>query len=575
MPNLKNLSVSLTANTTKFTSGMKGASGSISGFASKVSGFAASIAKVGAVAVGAGLAMTTALVKKGLASVDATAKVSDKLGISTEKLIGLQHAADLSGVSVNTFNTAMQRMVRRVAEAAQGGGPAASALKDLGLNAQALAKLSPDRQMSKIADAMKGVKSQGDKVALAFKLFDSKGVNLINTLSGGSAALQSATKEAESLGLSFTRIDAAKVEMANDSMNKLGKLVKGVAQQLAIQFSPVITAVSEKLVHFFTKSISLSGLLSKGFGFLKSNLLRFAKVIDVVAGVWNFLKGITLSYVAFTIKGWAKIIGFITNTVGKMVDLIVQVPGAFIDGINLLISLIPEAIRPFDEIPTGGLKDFEKEVRTGIAGSVDFVIDKLKSAEGFARGLDRSAGAAFNSTMKSADDFNNNTTGQNLAQTFIDIEQRAKKIAATSSGAGKGGGGLFDLGGGNKAAKVIEGLKAKAKGIFEATRTPFEKFKADFGELKTLFSLELIDPETFKRAVGQLGEKVKAALPAPSDPGKFARKVNTSLVDISFGSSPSGRTITKGEEKLIALQEEMKVLLGRISSKAGATGTFV
>ena len=44
-----------------------------------------------------GIAMTAALVKSGLASADALAKTADKLGITTEKLAGLRHAAELTG----------------------------------------------------------------------------------------------------------------------------------------------------------------------------------------------------------------------------------------------------------------------------------------------------------------------------------------------------------------------------------------------------------------------------------------------------------------------------------------------
>jgi len=95
--------------------------------------------------------------RSSMADIDALAKTSDKLGVATEKLAGLRHGAELSGVGADKMEMALQRMTRRIAEAAKGSGEAQDALKQLGVDAQALAKLPADQQLSKIADAMAGV----------------------------------------------------------------------------------------------------------------------------------------------------------------------------------------------------------------------------------------------------------------------------------------------------------------------------------------------------------------------------------------------------------------------------------
>ena len=94
----------------------------------------------------AGVAGLGALVQTSRTAVDELGKVSDKLGISTERLAGLQHAAELTGNSTRNLNLGLQRMVRRVAEAAEGTGEAQNALAELGLDAKELAQLSPDHQ---------------------------------------------------------------------------------------------------------------------------------------------------------------------------------------------------------------------------------------------------------------------------------------------------------------------------------------------------------------------------------------------------------------------------------------------
>ena len=49
-------------------------------------------------AVAGGVALA-AMTRRSMATVDSTAKLSDVLGISTEELVRLRHAADLSGIS--------------------------------------------------------------------------------------------------------------------------------------------------------------------------------------------------------------------------------------------------------------------------------------------------------------------------------------------------------------------------------------------------------------------------------------------------------------------------------------------
>ena len=57
--------------------------------------------------------------------------------------------------------------------------------------------------MMGIADAFGGVTSSGRKTALAMKLFDSEGVQLLTMLEKQGAGLRNAAKEADKLGLTL------------------------------------------------------------------------------------------------------------------------------------------------------------------------------------------------------------------------------------------------------------------------------------------------------------------------------------------------------------------------------------
>ena len=186
------------------------------------------------------------LIKKSLESTDALGKMADKIGIGTAELGGLRHAAELTGIASNTLDMGLQRMVRRISEAAAGSGEAKAALIELGLSADALNKLAPDQQFKAIADAMAGVTQQGEKVRLAMRLFDSEGVALVNTLKGGSAAIIEMEKEAERLGFRFERGLVKGVEKANDSITVLSNYVTNVFNRAVAQLAPAIESVTKR-----------------------------------------------------------------------------------------------------------------------------------------------------------------------------------------------------------------------------------------------------------------------------------------------------------------------------------------
>lgn len=243
------IQIDMIARIAKLEAGMRRANKSLDGFGKKLEGLGRLSKKIG-LAIGGYLSMRAVVRGLGNAmdSVDRLAKTSDKLGIATENLAGLRHAAATTGVQINTLDMGIQRMTRRISEAARGAGEAKDALRELGLNAREMQALSPDQQFRRIADAMNGVGSQSDRVRLAMRLFDTEGVALVNTLKLGTDGLDKMQDEANKLGLSISRIDAAKVEAANDSFNRLQSAISGMLQRLAVELSPAFAALSDMIV---------------------------------------------------------------------------------------------------------------------------------------------------------------------------------------------------------------------------------------------------------------------------------------------------------------------------------------
>jgi len=194
------------------------------------------------------------LVKQSLSATDALAKTASKIGTTTEALSALQFAGKLTGVEVNTMNMALQRFSRRASEAARGTGEAKGAIKELGIDARELVRLPLDERMLVLADAFQNVKSESDKLRLAFKLFDSEGAALVNTLSQGRGALADMLGEARALGVVMSSGAAAGVESANDEFLKLSSIFKGILDQTTAALAPaleyIVTSLTETLKSF-------------------------------------------------------------------------------------------------------------------------------------------------------------------------------------------------------------------------------------------------------------------------------------------------------------------------------------
>ena len=273
----------------------------------------------GAVASLAGAAGFGALISSSLKTIDSLGKTADKLGTTTEALAGMRLAAErTAGVTSQTLDTALQRMVRRVSEASIGTGTAVAALKELGLEAGKMAAQRPDEQFASIADAMQSVASQGDRVRLSMALFDTEGVGLANTLRYGSEGLAEYAAQAQEFGLALSRIDAAKIEAANDSIADVGSAVSGIANQVTIALAPALDDVAQRMVGLATNIDGVAQTTDSAIKFIIQAFTATQEAINVLAGAFNLfgaavngafslLTGAIANYFAFLGEMVAKI----------------------------------------------------------------------------------------------------------------------------------------------------------------------------------------------------------------------------------------------------------------------------
>ncbi|MEM1421834.1 MAG: phage tail tape measure protein [Pseudomonadota bacterium] len=180
---------------------------------------------------------------------DEIGKTADKLGLTTDALQELRAAAEDSGIGARTASVALQRFTRRVAEARSGTGEAKAALEELGISfrgANGEAK-SSEELLNDVADAMSRIEDPADRVRLAFKLFDSEGVNFVNLLREGSEGLERLRKSARDTG---QVVDESLIRQSEEAVTQLGRLDRKIDADLArtlANLQPLLVAFKEGL----------------------------------------------------------------------------------------------------------------------------------------------------------------------------------------------------------------------------------------------------------------------------------------------------------------------------------------
>ena len=270
--NIGNLKVTIGADTADLSRGIGRAKAMIGGLAkaAKVAGVAAAGAFTAA-SVG-----MVAMTREGLKSVDAQAKLARSVDGSIDGLRALQLAGSDAGASIEEINGAVQMMGKRLAEAArEGKGPAADALKLLGLNARELMNMDVDERMGAIADQINGMGLSAQDAAGIMREFGVRSNEVALVMLQGSDAIRRARGEVSKFGLSLSSDAAAGVESANDAMSRMGLVFEGMRQQLAVQMAPTL----QMLAVNFQDAAAKGGPLSEAVSTLVAGFSELARAL--------------------------------------------------------------------------------------------------------------------------------------------------------------------------------------------------------------------------------------------------------------------------------------------------------
>lgn len=303
-------------------------------------------------------AATAALdfLKSGFETIDAQAKLARALDTSIDSLRALQLAAGDAGVGGDELTDAMRRLNVKLGDAQKGSGDAYKALQVLGLTAENLSKLDLDARVAAIADRVSELGLSSSQTADVLANLGLKNENLISLMRSGGDAIRGARSEVQDYGLSLSKVDAAKVEMANDAMARAGRVLESIKNSITIALAPLIKALADK---FGVLAKQNQGFGSAALKAIEGMIYGFAMVGDVIQGLRVVFKGIELVVVGFNAvvysaaqfvtELFAALIDSVTQSINKTINFLNQF-GAGIDALPLLDqSEFMASIRRFGE----------------------------------------------------------------------------------------------------------------------------------------------------------------------------------------------------------------------------------
>ena len=228
-----------------------------------------------------------ALIKNAIDAGDQIQKLSQKLGASTEALSQYKHVAGLAGVSLEQLAMGWQFMSRSISEASLGTGTAVDALDELGLSAKKLKALAPEHQFEVIADALDEVKNASDKTRLASDLFGARQTALLQVIEGGSEVLREGREEANSYGMTLSRVAVDNMAAFNDGLERVKNAGLGVVNMIAVQMGPALQAIGEFLGSVLPKSTkffvdAIDGMRIIGLHAISAIAWGFAEFLELI-----------------------------------------------------------------------------------------------------------------------------------------------------------------------------------------------------------------------------------------------------------------------------------------------------
>jgi lambda family phage tail tape measure protein len=270
------------------------------------------------VGVTAAAAAFTLLINKQLQVIGDQADLALRLRTTTDSLGVMTRAAELSGVPLDSLTNGAQKLELALGKAAAGSKAQVEAFQRLGLSYQAVADLPIDERISTINQALVRNVPAYERAAVAATLFGAKNAAAFQQLDPETIA--EANRQITVFGVKLNDIESAKVEQAGDAISIFGLAMDGVAKQITVELSPLLTQLSKDFLDSAEEAGGLGTSVQKASRVVLQSLEFVVNAGDGVVRVFDIA--------ANTIIGlYSTAAGRLSNLAGQVSTALSYLPG--------------------------------------------------------------------------------------------------------------------------------------------------------------------------------------------------------------------------------------------------------
>lgn len=281
-------------------------------------------------------------------AVDATSKLTKTLGMNSLAVQQWATWVEEAGGSQESFK-AMAKTLAREMQSAAGGGEAAEAFKNLGVeikNADGSAR-SLDEVLLDTTGALGTMTDAGAKLATAQKLLGRSSVDIVGGLQGNREEMQKMLVTAGELAGVYSKEFLEGSEAFNDEMSQQEHQMKVLKSEIVMQILPALrwwVTGTRDLIRTFRGFLKETGILDRwtkaskflgSAGLLGGLIKNWAGIWKWIQKVWILLRPFAMAIAKFLI--WALILDDIItflqggeSALGDLLDMIMGAGGAIV-----------------------------------------------------------------------------------------------------------------------------------------------------------------------------------------------------------------------------------------------------
>lgn len=514
-------------------------------------------------------------------------KMSQRTGMTVDALSALSYAADLSGSNVDEVVAAMTRLSVKATAAATGNKSAAATFTALGIAVKdASGKLKDQETLfNEVAAVIKEIRDPTLKAAIAVEIFGKAGAGLIPLIN----SMDDLKQEAKDLGAVMGAEFASNAEVFNDNLSRMNYLAKSFTVTLLNDLVPAVNRLMEVMIDATKKNGFMNGVGAGVKQIINNAAVDYSNVDKSIAEITAKVENLKKMRADLSKDTFAnKINNFVFGDVATIDSQLKN----FEVVLKQLNDLKKQAAKP---VATGAIDDasgkkilenltkanvetpkltdaqreakrMEEERTRILQGLSDEILKLTKGEQQLMIAKMKRLGANDLEVLQLVALMNKQSALKAITEDGEDRERARVKAAQDAV---------------KERQKQLDDLADSGKRVFEAVRTPLEKYNDELVRLSELLDKGAISEETFSRAVNVAKKELNSAGKETNDTMKtlemavqgFGKQATDAFVDLAFGVKGSfsdmATSVLKDITRMIFQMMVMKPLMNSIGGFMG------